>query len=454
MVVGSSVTGKIMVKNSLIEYVDLRDQEILERIKNNVTFVLEEKFEDDLSLIDEITWKKIVDISSRVDFTETFVPVDMFLDYPYSDFRQRHPDFVEKRVSLHDAAEYCLIGFNADDKTSLIPIRVDGSLVGYIGYRPRSVLTETLDIELADRQNILITFGTLFVVLVAGVLFYPAVRYFLAPIQAVARGMRKLSGGDYSTRLSINRADEMGQLQQDFNQLASALEKSQQSRNQWIADISHELRTPLTILRGDIEALSDGVRQPTQENLENTLNEILHLNRLVEDLYQIALSDAGGLQYQMLPNKFTDLVRSQLETFRPTYEQKGLKLVSKLPRNPIKIVGDYDRLQQLLTNLLHNSFKYTDAPGEVRVSLCADATHLCLVIEDSSPGVAENEINQLFDRFYRIEASRNRRLGGAGIGLALVAQIVQAHQGTISAEASKLGGIKISINLPLEAYAS
>ena len=452
LVVGSVVTNQIMLKNSLIDYVDQRDQQRLERIKNNVIFVLEEKLEDDIRFIDEITWKKIVSISSRVDFKETFVPVDMFLDYPYSSFKQRHPDFVEQRVSLLSTDQVCLYGQQTDSKTRLIPIKVDQKLVGYIGYRHRAVLTETLDIELADRQNTLITYGFLFVVLLSGLLLIPFGHYFLKPIQAVAQGMRKLSAGHFNTRLSVDRRDELGQLQQDFNHLATSLEKNQKSRNQWIADISHELRTPLTILRGDIEALKDGVRPFSQENLESLHSEVLHLNRLVEDLYQIALNDVGGLRYQMLPLEFGLLLKQVVDSFQSAYEQKGIELKLDLQNQPVKINGDGDRLHQMLTNLMSNSLAYTDAPGQVNIALNSDAKTLTLTVEDSAPGVPEEALQHLFERFFRAEASRNRRYGGAGIGLALVAQIVQAHQGTIESAHSDLGGIRITIKLPLEAF--
>lgn len=452
LVVGSIVTNQIMLKNSLIDYVDQRDQQRLERIKNNVIFVLEEKLEDDIHFIDEITWKKIVSIASRVDFRQTFVPVDMFLDYPYSNFKQRHPDFVEKRVSLLTPDKVCLYGQTTDRRTRLIPIEINQKVVGYIGYRHRAVLTETLDIELAERQNVLITYGFIFVVFLSGLLLIPFGHYFLKPIQGVAKGMRKLSAGRFTTRLKVDRRDELGQLQQDFNHLATSLEKNQQSRNQWIADISHELRTPLTILRGDIEALKDGVRPLTVDNLDSLYGEVLHLNRLVEDLYQIALNDVGGLRYQMIPLEFGLLLKQVIDSFKSAYKQKGLTLETNLSDQPIKISGDADRLQQMLANLMSNSLAYTDAPGLVKVALEADHTCLILKIEDSSPGVAEAALESLFDRFFRGETSRNRRLGGAGIGLALVAQIVQAHQGEIKTSHSSLGGLCISIHLPLEAY--
>lgn len=453
LVVGTVMTNYSMLKSSLVDYVDQRDQQRLERIKNNITFVLEEKLEDDIHFIDEITWRKIASISSRVDFSETFVPVDMFLDYPFSNFKQRHPDFIEKRISLLDSQHHCMFGEPVDENTLVLPIVANQQVVGYLGYRHRAELTEELDIQLAERQRLLLTLGVLIVVVLSSLLLIPFAHYFLNPILAVTQGMRSLTSGDFSRRLSVNRRDELGQLQQDFNHLATTLEKNQQSRNQWIADISHELRTPLTILRGDIEALKDGVRQLTPTTLDNLHSEVLHLNRLVEDLYQITLNDVGGLQYQMLPLEFGLLLKQTVKPFITRAEAKGLQFETVLPNQPIKLRGDADRLQQMLSNLLSNSLAYTDAPGLVRLQLSHNATQLTLCLEDSAPGVGDQALTRLFDRFFRGETSRNRRYGGAGIGLALVEQIVHAHQGEIHAEHSALGGVKITLTLPLEAFA-
>lgn len=452
LVAGTVITSHTMLKNSLIKYVDQRDQQHLKRIKNNIEYILDEKLEDNLNFLDEVTWKKIVSISSRVDFTETFVPVDLFLSYPFSDFKQRHPDFAEQRLSLLDTQQQCKFGYPTEDRTLFIPIEHDKRTIGYIGYSHRAELTESVDIQLAERQRTLLTYGVIIVVLLSGLLLLPVGHYFLSPIQAVTQGMRSLTAGRFNTRLVPNRRDELGQLLQDFNHLATSLEKNQQSRNQWVADISHELRTPLTILRGELEALKDGVRPFNQQNLDGLYSEVLHLTRLVEDLYQIALNDVGGLKYQMLPLEFSLLTKQTLQSLEPAIHQKGLKLSTHYPSQPLRLCGDGDRLQQMLSNLVNNSIAYTDVPGEIRLTLKTKDQHLFLTLEDSAPGVPDQVMPHLFERFFRGESSRNRRYGGAGIGLALVAQIVQAHQGQLDCKHSELGGLAITIQLPLEAY--
>lgn len=454
LVIGTIVTNHYMLKTSLIEYVDQRDQLHLERIKKNLQHVLTQRGESDLSQMDEVTWKNLVGISSRVDFAETMVPAEVFLFHPFSEFKRFHPNYTEQRLSLMNTGRECIFGNEASNRTLFLPVEIDNEKVGYIGYSHREKLTESLDIQLEQRQRELITYSVAFLVLITGLLLLPIAHYFIHPILAVTQGMRALTAGRFDTRLKVNRRDELGQLLQDFNHLSKSLEKNQQSRNQWIADISHELRTPLTIIRGDIEAMKDGVRPLNQHSLDNLHNEVIHLNRLIDDLYQIALNDVGGLRYQMTRVNFTSLVNNALENFRPQAEAKGLAIHAQLPEQDLFLLGDNDRLHQMIANLIANSIAYTDQPGHIYIKLTQNKKVLHLELEDTAPSVSEEAMKHLFERFYRAEGSRNRRFGGAGIGLALVQQIVHAHQGDVTVSASSHGGLKFYLTLPQEAYAS
>lgn len=454
LVIGTIVSNHYMLKTSLIEYVDKRDQLHLERIKKNLQHVLIQRGETDLSNMDEVTWKNLVGISSRVDFTETMVPAEVFLFHPYSEFKRFHPDYTEQRLNLMNTDRECIFGNETGERTLFLPIELNNQKIGYLGYTHREELTESLDIQLEKRQRELITYSVAFLVLITGLLLLPIAHYFIHPILSVTQGMRALTAGRFETRLEVNRRDELGQLLQDFNHLSKSLEKNQQSRNQWIADISHELRTPLTIIRGEIEAMKDGVRPLNQLNLDHLHSEVIHLNRLIDDLYQIALNDVGGLRYQMHRVNFAELVKSTLESFRSQAATKGLNLHVQLTTSQAFLLGDSGRLQQMLANLITNSIAYTDAPGDIYLSLTRHKKMLHLTIEDSAPSVSDEAMQHLFERFYRAEGSRNRRLGGAGIGLALVQQIVHAHQGDIAVLASQHGGLKFNLTLPQEAYAS
>jgi two-component system, OmpR family, sensor histidine kinase BaeS len=247
----------------------------------------------------------------------------------------------------------------------------------------------------------------------------------------------------------VTSGDELGRLASDFNALALTLEKNEQARRSWLADISHELRTPLAILRGEIEALEDGLRQPTPEAIRSLHGEVMRLGRLVDDLQQLALSDLGALTYRKEELDLVPLLAAVIDSYRPELVRNGLQLHVELPRLPVTVFADGERLRQLFANLLDNALKYTDGDGQVEVRLAEEGGQAKIDICDSAPTVAAQELERLFERFYRVEGSRNRASGGAGLGLAICRNIVEAHDGSISARESSLGGLWLEISLPL-----
>jgi two-component system sensor histidine kinase BaeS len=227
------------------------------------------------------------------------------------------------------------------------------------------------------------------------------------------------------------------------------LEKNEQARRQWVADISHELRTPLAVLRGEIEALQDGVRQPTPAAVASLHAEVLRIGRLVDDLYQLALSDIGALNYRKDRVSLTGVLEDALEAFRPEFERKGIVLQYAPPPREILLFADPERLHQLFANLLENSLRYTDEEGRLEVALGQERGMAILTLRDSAPGVSAADLERLFDRLYRVEGSRSRASGGAGLGLSICRNIVEAHGGDIAAVSSPLGGVAVTVKLPL-----
>jgi two-component system, OmpR family, sensor histidine kinase BaeS len=285
---------------------------------------------------------------------------------------------------------------------------------------------------------------------VAAGLSLPLANRLVRPVKALAAATGRLAAGEFATRVPVASADELGQLARDFNVLALTLEKNEQTRRQWVADISHELRTPLAILRGEIEALQDGVRQPTPESINSLHGEALRLGRLVEDLYQLSLSDLGALTYHKEELDLAVVLTAALAHYRPELTGKRIALTAEIPRAGAAVVfGDPERLHQLFANLLDNAVKYTDQGGKLEVRLTCRDHEATIDLADSAPGVPESELERLFDRLYRVESSRSRDAGGAGLGLAICRNIVLAHTGTITAHPSPLGGVLIRIALPL-----
>ncbi|VVD98143.1 Signal transduction histidine-protein kinase BaeS [Pandoraea pneumonica] len=270
----------------------------------------------------------------------------------------------------------------------------------------------------------------------------------LVPVTPLLEATHRMAMGDYSVRAPTVGADELARLAADLNRLADTLAHNDQLRRDLLADISHELRTPLSVLRGEIEAMEDGVRPLTQDALASLRVEVSLLAKLIDDLYELSLSDIGALTYQFAPVDMTERVATTVMAFRDWFEAKGITLTVHLPDAVLTVDGDLHRLTQLLGNLFENSLRYTDGGGAVRVYLSSSGAQLRLEIEDSAPGVPDDALPRLFERLFRVEASRSRRSGGAGLGLALCKHIVEAHGGQIIARHSPLGGLALAIVLP------
>lgn len=274
-------------------------------------------------------------------------------------------------------------------------------------------------------------------------------RRLMAPVKPLLDATHRIANGDYATRVPVGGNDELARLATDFNRLADTLDRNDRVRRDLLADISHELRTPLSVLRGEIEAMEDGVRPMTQEALASLRVEVSLLSKLIDDLYELSLSDIGALTYRFAPVDMTERVATSVMAFNDWFEAKGIAMSLELPEQSMMVDGDLHRLTQLLGNLFENSLRYTDGGGECRVKIATDSHQLRLSVEDSAPGVPEEALPRLFERLFRVEASRSRRSGGAGLGLALCKHIVEAHGGNIVARHSPLGGLGIAITLPL-----
>jgi two-component system sensor histidine kinase BaeS len=258
--------------------------------------------------------------------------------------------------------------------------------------------------------------------------------------------------GDYSVRLPARGHDELAQLADAFNHMATSLQAAQQARQQWIADIAHELRTPLATLRAEIEALQDGVRKPDMANLDSLAQEVHRLTRLVEDLRLLSLSDLGALDYRLATVDLGRFVGHHLSD-ATGLQGEALKVRSELD-DGVQIRADGDRLDQVLSNLLQNTQRYSSAPTTLSVQVCRDGTEARLTWEDTGPGVPPEALPRLIERLYRVDASRSSDSGGSGLGLAIAHAIVEGHGGRMQASASALGGLRWDIWLPLHAEAS
>jgi two-component system sensor histidine kinase BaeS len=354
------------------------------------------------------------------------------------------------RLSLLDRHKEPVIGpAPAEAASRLYPIVSAGDTVGWLAVAPFQRPVNRADLHFQEQQLKagLIT-GGLALLLAAAVSVLLTWR-LLVPVRQLAAATHALAAGDYGTRVPVGSTDALGRLAQDFNQLASTLERNEQLRRDFMADISHELRTPLAVLRGELEALQDGVREPTPESLKSLQGEVLALSELVDDLYELALADVGALTYQKSTVDLREVAASAAAGFEARLAERRLQLQCALPEQPLLLSGDRLRLAQLFNNLLENSLRYTDSGGRLQLELRCEGRQAVLSLQDSAPSVPAELLPKLFERFYRLEASRNRGHGGAGLGLALCRSIVEAHGGQIEAQPSPLGGLRILVRLPL-----
>jgi two-component system sensor histidine kinase BaeS len=334
-----------------------------------------------------------------------------------------------------------------NDRFILSPIFYEDSQIGSLALLVSERLYEAIDLAFARSNNQTLRFSAIAGLLFAAIISLILTMNITGPIRKLGRGTRGLISGEFKTRVSIQNRDELGKLSRDFNILAKTLDKNSESQKQWLADISHELRTPIAILKSELEAIDDGIREFDKETLQSLTHEVKRINNLVNDLYELTLADLGAMKYQMREMDISSCLKAVIETYRDRFKSSEIDLSESISEASI-FLGDSYRLEQLFTNLIENTLRYTDSPGKLIIDLTEDNENIQITFSDSAPGVATDVIEKIFDRFFREELSRSREKGGAGLGLAICHEIVEAHSGEIKAEPSDLGGLSIQILLP------
>jgi len=324
-------------------------------------------------------------------------------------------------------------------------LSADGKLIGWLAVGGPDMLLHSADRQFQTQQIratwIIVGFAAL---LAAGVAVVLA-RVLLAPVRRLVEATHRLASGDYTIRVPDSGSDELHELASDFNRLAMSLGTAERSRRNFIADISHELRTPLAVLRGELEAIEDGVRKPDRATLASLQAEVAFLSQLIDDLFELSLADIGELSFEKVRLDVGPVVEAAAESFRDRLADKKIALQTEAGEASVIMLGDPYRLTQLMKNLLENAMRYTDEGGTVRVAVTKNAHEIQIDVQDSYPAVPEPLLPHLFDRLFRVDASRSRQSGGAGLGLALCKHIVNEHGGTIAALRSPLGGLWIMV---------
>lgn len=271
----------------------------------------------------------------------------------------------------------------------------------------------------------------------------------VGPVRRLAVGSRRLAEGHYTERVPSGPNDELGDLATSFNVMAGALEATERRRRELIGDVSHELRTPIATLEGYLEGLLDGVVKPDQTTWARLHGEAGRLRRLVDDLQELSRAEARQMPLSIRPTDPATIAHVAIERLSDSFAERGLDLETEIPHQLPRVQADTDRAVQVLSNLLTNALRYTPPPGRVLLMLRPVPNGIEFSVRDTGVGIAPEELPRVFERFYRVDKSRNRAKGGSGIGLTIARALVEGMGGQISATSAGPGqGTTVAFTLP------
>lgn len=456
------LTFYLLVHNSLRQgFLDYTSQQAIQRLeilRSSLKRIFSEEGSFERLQADPERWlelKNIIFVESDSLFVGDFTPAAGEEDSKSP--RQYYREFVSS-ITLHDPNKNLLLGVVKPGQTiDWIPIDYDNdhdkdrdnSIIGFIGFVKPSGVTREIDRNFMQHQLKVFSVVGLFVLVLSTAVATLLSRRISRPLVELAKGAEALASGNYQRQMNVTSTDEIGQLCKTFNILAQTLAASEKSRALWIADISHEMRTPVSVLKAQIEAMQDGIRPLNQDNLRLLHDKTLGLNLLIDDLFELSLSDIGALNYNKQHLLLPALIKSCIHSFYLKAQEAGLQLHDRITEDDIEVFADPKRLEQLFSNLLENAIRYTHRGGAIEISLVKVNREVQIHIQDTAPGVPEDQQTKIFERLYRLETSRNRETGGAGLGLSICKNIVAAHQGKISAYSSPLGGLGIQVTLEM-----
>ncbi len=323
----------------------------------------------------------------------------------------------------------------------------DGELLGYLGMSAPVAAENASDAFFLRGQYMSLVLAALIAIAVSALAAYIIARQLLGPIRRLEAGAKTMASGNYTARIRQDRTDELGQLIGHYNTLAATLEQTAKVEREWISNTSHELQTPLAVLRAQVEALQDGIRQPDTKTLTEMHAALMRLSRLVEDLKTLSHAREAELSANFAREDLSGIARVSADAARSKLAAQGIDLDLDLAA-PTPIECDGVQIGQVIDNLLENARRYTDGPGQVRMKLEEVDGFAVLTVDDTPPAPPDADVGRLFDRFFRVEGSRSRASGGSGLGLSVCKAIVETHGGTINAGHSDLGGLQITIRLP------
>ncbi len=292
--------------------------------------------------------------------------------------------------------------------------------------------------------------GGLVAITIALVITFFMSRRILAPIKTMTVTARQLGKGDFSRRIQIQDKGELGELAHAFNSMASDLEQVEQLRRNMIADAAHELRTPLSNVRGYLEAISDGIITPDDNTIRSLDEEVMLLSRLVDDLHELSLAEAGELKLERQREDIDRLIKQITAAIQPQMSEKGLLLATNVPDKLPPVNIDGHRIGQVLRNLLENAVVHSNRGDSITVTARQQADQIEVSVIDTGEGIPDEDLPKIFERYYRVDKSRTRASGGSGLGLTIARRLVEAHGGNIRVESTPGKGSCFTFTVPID----
>lgn len=356
--------------------------------------------------------------------------------------------FLERTALLGPDKQVLIPAEVTTEKTSETAIRDNGTTVGWLRVGTINVDMLPLANYFFKQQMTLIYGSTILGGLVAAVLSILFSHHLTAPIKKLIIGARRIGQRKFDTKIEINSKDELQELAESFQLLANQLATHSQQQRQWLTHISHELKAPLTVLVGEIYAICDNLSACDENTVVMLQEEVDHVKRLADDLFEMSKMEEIGYKYQLAEIDVQDVLTTQVRHYQNRFDRNKLTVHSSWSPEPAIVLGDADRLAQVFGNLFENCIRYSGSPANIALSVEKPGKTVVINLRDSGAGVAPENIDKLFDRFYSYGTTSAGKPKGAGLGLAICRKIIKDHRGTIAATNGENGGLCIRIELP------
>ncbi len=374
-------------------------------------------------------------------------------------FVEQWGNLYEQRIVLTDAQGIVVADsqgelqgeYNPDTSGRPLPGPFQTGTIGTLYVTPKAsseLSFESLQI-LFRTIGLYFLWGGLFAIAIALILTFFLSRRILAPVKALTHAAKSLGRGDFTQRVEVKDRSEIGELANTFNSMANNLERNEQLRKNMVADVAHELRTPLSNIKGYLEAIRDGLIEPETDTLRKLDEEATLLSRLVDDLQELSLAEAGELKLVRQPEDIANLVNQTVATVQAKAMVKGVSISTEIPDRLPAVNIDVHRISQVLHNLLENAVTHTGKGGAITVAVVQQSNQIEVNVTDTGEGIPAEELDKIFERFYRVDKSRARATGGSGLGLTIAKRLVEAHGGDIRVQSELGKGSRFTFTIPV-----